>query len=270
MSKNLLIGAISGNYCVNDIRNWVVSAKKVLTDNDQIYILAYNYESNDPVIEYLINNNIEVLMPNIDMWGHSIEKFETNTGLINSHNSYKLIHNVRFLHIWWLLSSVEHNQVLITDVKDVIINKRPFKDEDIEDCIVASSEVIKYGEHQWNKEHILQTFGLAGVNLLEQEVNNVGVLFGKGSVIKELCLDIYLNAINKTKVADQTAFNYLIRNSYKDKTVFTSLEDKWAVHLHVINEGLVPFDLNQLIDYTIIHQYDRLGDEILNYYTIPQ
>ena len=270
MKKNLLIGAISGNYSIKDIQNWVVSAKKVLTDKDQIYILAYNYESNNPVIEYLISNSIKVLMPDIDMWGHSIEKFETNTGLMTSQNSYKLIHNVRFLHIWWLLSSIDYNQILITDVKDVIINKRPFKDEDVEDCIVASSEVIKYGEHQWNKEHILQTFGLAGVQLLEEEVNNVGVLFGKGTLIKELCLDIYLNAINKTKVADQTAFNYLIRNSYRDKTVFTGLEDKWAVHLHVINEGLIPFDLHELKNYTIIHQYDRLGDEILNYYTIPQ
>jgi hypothetical protein len=268
--KNILIGAISGNYSIGDIQNWVRSAKRVLTEKDQIYILAYNYKGDSEVIRYLLENQIEVLMPEIDMWGNSIEEFETNTGLMNTQNSYKLIHNIRFLHIWWLLSSIEYNQVLITDVKDVIINKRPFTDKDMEECIVASSEVIKYGEHQWNKEHILQTFGLAGIELLEEEVNNVGVLLGKGNVIKSLCLDIYLNAINKTKVADQTGFNYLIRNSYRDKTVFTGLEDKWAVHLHVINEGLIPFDLHELKNYTIIHQYDRLGDEIFNYYTIPQ
>lgn len=268
--KNILIGAISGNYGIGDIQNWVRSAKKVLTEKDQIYILAYNYKEDSEVIKYLLENQIEVIMPEIDMWGNSIEEFETNTGLMNTQNSYKLIHNIRFLHIWWLLSSIDYNQVLITDVKDVIINKRPFTDKEMEECIVASSEVIKYGEHQWNKEHILQTFGLAGIELLEEEVNNVGVLLGKGNIIKSLCLDIYLNAINKTKVADQTGFNYLIRNSYRDKTVFTGLEDKWAVHLHVINEGLIPFDLHELKNYTIIHQYDRLGDEIFNYYTIPQ
>ena len=268
--KNILIGAISGNYGIVDIENWVRSAKRVLTNKDQIYILAYNYKEDDEVIRYLLENEVQVVMPRIDMWGNPIEEFETNTGLMNTQNSYKLIHNIRFLHIWWLLSSIEYNQVLITDVKDVIINKRPFTDEEMEECIIASSEVIKYGEHQWNKEHILQTFGLAGIELLKEEVNNVGVLLGTGNTIKSLCLDIYLNAINKVKVADQTGFNYLIRNSYKDKTVFTGLEDKWAVHLHVINEGLVPFDLHQLNDYTIIHQYDRLGNEIFNYYTIPQ
>lgn len=268
--KNILIGAISGNYTIHDIQNWVRSAKKVLTEEDQIYVLAYNYQEDSPVIHYLIENQIEVVMPNIDMWGNPIQEFETNTGLATAQNSYKLIHNIRFLHIWWLLNSIEYNQVLITDVKDVIINKRPFTDQYTKECIIASSEVIKYGEHQWNKEHILQTFGLAAIELLEEEVNNVGVVLGAGDAIKSLCLDIYLNAVNKPKVADQTAFNYLIRNSYKSKTTFTGLQDKWAVHLHVVNEGLVPFDLHQLKDYTIIHQYDRLGDEILNYYTIPQ
>lgn len=268
--KNVLIGAISSNYSTSDIENWVRSARRVLTDEDQIYILAYNFKEDHPVIKYLLENKVEVVIPGFDMWGNSIEEFDTNTGLMTNQTSYKLIHNIRFLHIWWLLSNIEYNQVLITDVKDVIINKRPFSGNLPAECIVASSEVIKYEEHEWNKAHIEQTFGILSIELLNKEVNNVGVVLGTGEVIKTLCLDIYLNAINKNKVADQTAFNYLIQNSYRSRTLFTRLEDKWAVHLHVVNEGLVPFNLHQLNDYTIIHQYDRLGDEILNYYTLPQ
>lgn len=268
--KNLLIGAISSNYTVQDIKNWVVSARKALTSTDQIYILAYNFKEDHPVIQYLKDNDVQIVMPSFGMWGQPIDNFETNTGLLTESTGYRLIHNIRFLHIWWLLQQVEYDEVLITDVKDVIINKDPFRRFQGSEYIVASSEVIKYKDHEWNKDHLTQTFGLAGVELLEKEVNNVGVVLGRGKVIKHLCLDIYLNAINKIKVADQTAFNYLINTHYKDKTIATGLADKWAIHLHVVHEGKVPFDLTTLNDYTIIHQYDRLGNEVQHYYTIPQ
>ena len=268
--KNLLIGAISTNYNVSDIENWVNSAKKVLTEDDEIYILLYNFKSGNVLVPYLESKGINVLVMDFDLHGSHIDQFETNTGLMTSSTAYKLVHNIRFLHIWRMLLEISYNEVLITDVKDVILNKRPFGRFEGEEFIVASSEVIKYQDHDWNKDHIQETFGLASLDLLNQDVNNVGVVLGKGEAIKHLCLDIYLNALNKTKVADQTAFNYLINNSYKSKTLRTNLSDKWAVHLHVVNEGRVSFDLNTLKDYTIIHQYDRLGNEIQHYYTIPQ
>lgn len=268
--KNLLIGAISTNYNIKDIENWVNSAKKVLLEDDEIYILLYNFKSENELVPYLETKGINVLIMDFDLYGSHIDQFATNTGLMTPATSYKLIHNVRFLHIWRMLLEIAYNEVLITDVKDVILNKRPFGRFKGDDFIVASSEVVRYQDHDWNREHIQETFGLASLDLLTQDVNNVGVVLGKGDVIRQMCLDIYLNAINKTKVADQTAFNYLINNTYKSKTIRTTLEDKWAVHLHVINEGRVPFNLNTLNDYTIIHQYDRLGNEIQHYYTIPQ
>jgi hypothetical protein len=73
-----------------------------------------------------------------------------------------------------------------------------------------------------------------------------------------MCRDIYLLSCGKPLVADQTSFNYLIRNSYKDKTTFTSIGDNFAVHLHVVSTGQVELDLTKLNDYIIVHQYDRL------------
>jgi len=268
--KNLIIGAISGNYKVADIKNWVISAKRVLTDQDQICLIVYNIQDNRELVDYLMQNSIQVYQPDFDLWGNGIDRFETNTGTLTQFSSYKLVHNIRFLHFWHLLSNLEFNEVLITDVKDVIINQNPFYRYVNEPFIVASSEEVLYQSDDWNREHMEQTFGLASTNLLTKPVYNVGVLLGKGQVIIDLCMDIYLNAINKSKVADQTAFNYLIQHSYKSNTIFTDLQDKWAVHLHVINEGKVPFDFSTLPQYTIIHQYDRLGHEILNYYTLPQ
>ena len=84
-------------------------------------------------------------------------------------------------------------------------------------------------------------------------------------------LKTHVLSINKSKNADQAAYNYLIQNSYKEKTLFTDLNDKWGVHLHVINQKLVDFNLENLKEYVIIHQYDRipkLKNEIFNYYTI--
>jgi hypothetical protein len=73
-----------------------------------------------------------------------------------------------------------------------------------------------------------------------------------------MCADIYLLSVGKLKVADQTSFNYLIQTKYKDQTRYTTLDDKFAVHLHVINAGLVTFDLNTVSQYKIVHQYDRI------------
>lgn len=75
-----------------------------------------------------------------------------------------------------------------------------------------------------------------------------------------MCMDIYLLSTGKHKVADQTSFNFLIQTKYKDQTKFTTLEDNFAVHLHVINAGLVEFNLNNVSKYKIVHQYDRIAN----------
>jgi hypothetical protein len=84
------------------------------------------------------------------------------------------------------------------------------------------------------------------------------VFGGSAELVISICKDIYLMSVGKLKVADQTSFNYLINNSYKDKVVHTSINDLFAVHLQVIASGKVAFDLNDINKYIIVHQYDRL------------
>jgi hypothetical protein len=91
-----------------------------------------------------------------------------------------------------------------------------------------------------------------------KKIYNAGTISGTAKIISDLCRDIYLLSINKPRNADQAAYNYLIQTSYKPYTKFTDMHDNWGIHLHVINAGLVPFDLNNIKDYTIIHQYDRI------------
>lgn len=250
---NLLIGAISGNYGIEDIENWVSTS---VFEGVHRALVVYN--STFDIEKYLVDNNIEVIKPLTDFWRRDVERFDTNTGAMNLVNSYTLVHNIRFLHIWKYLTQKKYNNVIITDVRDVYFNSNPFENI-TSDKLVATSEVITYNSEDWNRQHLYENLGEIGLELLlDKPVYNVGVFGGPCSLVADLCADIYLLSVGKPKVADQTSFNYLVQTKYKDVTDFTSLADKFAVHLHVINAGLVPFELSSVKEYKIVHQYDRI------------
>lgn len=252
--KNLLIGAISGNYSSTDLENWVTTSNWL--DCKRV-LLLYNPSQNG-IESYLASHNIEVITPDFDFWGNEKTQFNVNTGVCNFDISYDLVHNIRFFHIWNYLKDNEYDKVLITDVKDVYFNENPFPSLSI-DHITATSEVIIYEQEEWNKNHIHYNLGLIGLEtLLDKPVYNVGVFGGGSELVKDLCASIYLMSVGKYKVADQTSYNYLIQTKYKNNTIFTDLNDNLAVHLHVINAGLVEFDLNNIKNYKIVHQYDRI------------
>lgn len=252
--NNLLIGAISGNYFSQDLKNWVETSN---WEGCERVLLLYNPSGNG-LEEYLRDNNINIIYPDFDFWGKSKNNFNYDTGRCDFNTSYDLIHNVRFFHIWNYLKDNEYDKVLITDVKDVYFNENPFPSLSINNITATSEEVI-YEDEEWNKEHIHYNLGLIGLEtLLDKPVYNVGVFGGGYEVVKEICADIYLMSVGKYKVADQTSYNYLIQTKYKNNTIFTNLNDNLAVHLHVINAGLVKFDLTNMKNYKIIHQYDRI------------
>ena len=252
--KNLLIGAISGNYSPKDLENWVDTSN---WENCDRVLLLYN-SSNNGLEEYLKINNIDIIIPNFDFWGNDKNIFYFNTGICDFNTSYDLIHNIRFFHIWNFLQDNVYDKVLITDVKDIYFNNNPF-DLLSSSFITATSEEIIYKNEEWNKAHIHYNLGIIGLQtLLDKPVYNVGVFGGNYELIKNICADIYLMSVGKYKVADQTSYNYLIQTKYKDKTIFTDLKNNLAVHLHVINAGLVQFNLNDINQYSIVHQYDRI------------
>ena len=255
MKTNLLIGAISGNYTVADVQGWVETSN---FENVERLLLIYN--ATNSLIDYLKENRVTIINPTFDFWGRQLPSFSTNTGTMTLESSYDLIHNIRFFHIWSYLKESDYERVIITDVRDVYFNSNPFDGLDNK-LITATSEVIKYNDEAWNKEHIYVNLGLIGLDVLSnKEVHNVGVWGGPKDLVQDMCMDIYLLSVGKMKVADQTSFNYLIQTKYKSQTKFTSLNDKFAVHLHVINAGLVSFNLNTVSQYKIVHQYDRIAN----------
>jgi len=252
--KNLLIGAISGNYQVSDIEKWVTTSNFPGVHRT---LLLYNHTQNPELIKFLQQNNIEIILPEFGFSGREQKLFEVNTGKTNINNSYELVHNLRFLHIYFYLKDNHFDKVFTTDVKDVYFNSSPFDRVPLEG-IIATGEVIKYKEDQWNTNHLITNLGVIGLEYLEEEVLNVGVFGGGIKDVKNLCRDVYLMSCGKHRVADQTSFNHLIRTTYKDKTHLTSIEDNYAVHLQVIASGKVKFNLDNIKNYCIVHQYDRL------------
>jgi hypothetical protein len=251
--KNLLIGAISGNYSVDDISGWIETSQ---FDNTERVLLLYN-NINDELVDYLNKNKVIIFNPNFDFWSNEKASFETNTGNNTLESSYNLIHNLRFFHIWYFLQDNENHwdKIIITDVKDVYFNSNPFSDLE-DNKITATSEIIKYSEEEWNKQHIIANLGVIGYKLLlNKPVYNVGVFGGDAQLVQDICADIYLLSVGKVKVADQTSFNYLIQTKYKNITNFT---ENVAVHLHVVNAGLVDISLDKIPSYKIVHQYDRI------------
>ena len=250
---NLLIGAISGNYSVDDISGWVETSQ---FDNTERVLLLYN-NINIELVDYLNKNKVLIFNPNFDFWSNKKTLFETNTGNNTLENSYNLIHNLRFFHIWYFLQDNKNHwdQIIITDVKDVYFNSNPF--DNLEDNkLTATSEIITYESEKWNEEHLRANLGIIGhLALWNKPVYNVGVFGGNAQLVQDICADIYLLSVGKIKVADQTSFNYLIQTKYKDVTNFT---EDLAVHLHVVNAGLVDISLDKIPNYKIVHQYDRI------------
>jgi len=255
MKKNLLIGAISGNYSVSDISTWVETSN---FEDVHRTLLIYNLGDNPELIDYLKLHNIECVVPDVDYWGNKIDRFETNTGAMTLESSYNLIHNIRFYHIWLYLKENQFDRILITDVRDVYFNRDPFYNIN-EDDITATSEEIIYQNETWNREHLLYNLGQIGYDELKNtHVYNVGVFGGGYELIKDMCRDIYIMSVGKIRVADQTSFNYLLSTKYYCEMAHSDLSDHFTVHLHVINAGLVEFDLKDISKYAIVHQYDRI------------
>ena len=112
----------------------------------------------------------------------------THTGLVTRENAYRLIHNLRFFHIWQLLSQFEkdgrkYDRVITTDVRDVIFQGNPTEwlDEYQEKPIIAPSESVMYKDEGWNMKNFISGLGGVSWEYLGKEllVCNVGTFSRK-------------------------------------------------------------------------------------------
>ena len=198
-----------------------------------------------------------------------------------------MIHMLRFLHIYHYLKlhGHEYRYVITTDVRDVIFQSNPT--EYVQNIfgnsaagILAQSEAIKIKDEAWNRDNIIKNFGqYFFIDVMENEVYNVGILAGTTEYIKDLCFHLYQLSSNRPDwVADQAAYNMLL--SYKpwnSVALKLKLQDAWACNLHVTNkpdqlnefgpyllEPRPTFENGQVLNengkpFCIVHQYDRVN-----------
>jgi hypothetical protein len=280
MNKNLLIGAISGNYSVADIKNWVQTSK--FEDTDRVLYL-YNGDSNSPLIPYLAENNVDVYLPQINFFGAIQDEFLTDTGRVTPESSYNLIHNARFLHIANFLRDMQYEKVFITDVKDVVFQKNPIdyieKNLTADKNLLLSSESILYKDEPWGNQNLLETYGeMIHDRFKNNEIYNVGVLAGRGHAMRDLMLSIFIATQGRPiPICDQSTFNVMVSMSpYKETSLYLKSEDAWACQLGTTADPSKIEQFRPLLlepqpkmvsgevttseghSYTIVHQYDRV------------
>lgn len=267
--KDVVIGGSSG-YTWDTLKYWVNSINKSGFTGDIVLVM--------------MNADRETVKKAIEAGVHVIGFGQNEQGdLVYQHGKIP-VHVERFIHIHNFLKDKDYRFAITTDVKDVIFQKNPieFLEQVIQpgliNHMVFASESMLYKDEPWGNENLLQTFGpFIYEQFKDNEIYNVGVLAGKASSLRDLCMNIFLSAINRPiPICDQSTFNVMISMSpYKETSLYLRSEDGWAAQLGTTAdpskiESFRPYLLEaepKMIDgkvttstgkvFTIVHQYDR-------------
>jgi hypothetical protein len=269
--KNLLIGVFS-NYNWKIIEPWVISAKRNIKNADIVLIvLNSDFDTIDKITEHEVN----VIICNAD---------EEKRIVYNTSNFAP--HIERFVHLYNYLKEVHQNYkyVFTTDVRDVIFQNDPFEwmENNLGDKkVLCTSEALKYVDEPWGNENLMQTYGaFVHDKFKDKEIFNVGILGGESEYIKDLCLNLFLNCVNRPiPIVDQAVFNVTVNTKpYSDIFKFCRLSDGFAVNAGTTNdpskidsfkpkllEESAKFDgeivsNSDNVPFVIVHQYDRVPE----------
>jgi hypothetical protein len=219
MGKTIVIGNATG-YTWDQVKYWVNSLKNT---------------------EY--RGDIALCVSNID--AATINKFNAEGvitfayGTMRDDGSYFLPndgaapHVIRFFYMWLVLDKLSgYDQVISTDVRDVIFQRDPTLDIPEEYNLAVSSEGMLYKDEPWGNRNILEAYGPFFHNILKDKVIlNVGVVGGRYEAVKNLFLNIFLMSINRPiPIVDQASYNMLIHTMTDRDDVWFNPPD-WAIQL---------------------------------------
>lgn len=292
--KDLILGAISANYTVDDVRNWAHSIIKSGFDGD-VAVFCYNFIGEDATIpNFLQDLGFSVFLPTYNNWGQNVPFFEHHSGKGTPTTNHELVHQIRFFHFWHYLKELDKNAneyryVIVTDVRDVVFQYNPSNWLDIHDdkidgsTIVAPSENILYRDESWNLQMIKKHYGPYVVEYLlkDRPVCNVGTIAARFHAFMGLCINIYQSSLGIHPAqlpmpGDQTGFNFLINTVYINSSRPSSPSTLWScqcgtmcdptkqhlfehhieeLDIGITDEGIVT---NFGKPFCILHQYDRV------------
>lgn len=257
--KDLIIGACH-NYTYDQIKCWVNSVKRSGFDGDLVLI---SFDDKQGIRQKARDAGVIV----VEEW----------------FNPDFAVHVQRFASIYSYLCNNpnKYAMVITTDVRDVVFQSNP--STWIEDHIyngyrlIFASECLRYKHEPWGDNNLLETYGpFVYQQFRNNEIFNVGVLAGFADHVRDLCLDIALNSINRPiKICDQAVFNVMISNAiYRNQALKPLIVDGWCINLGTTADPskMDHFRPNLLSEeptfngthvhhankpFVIVHQYDR-------------
>jgi hypothetical protein len=261
--KDLVIGVFS-NYTYDFVKPWIKSIKETGFKGD---VILYAIEIDQETVDKIVADGVKVIKA----------KKEGNL----------MIHMQRFFYIYDFLKEFGDNYryVVSTDVRDVIFQQNPIEfleTFEARTAIITSGESIRIKDEAWNRNNIIKNFGDYFYDeVKDKEVQNVGILAGTVTYMKDLCFALYQMSLNRPDwVADQAAYNMLVHHEpWNSLATKCDLQDSWAINAHVTNydrekEKFAPFlmDVPPILEngqivhgttkrpFYIIHQYDRVKE----------
>lgn len=225
MGKDLIIGSAS-NYKWNDIKVWVRSIKKTGFEGD-IAIIAYNMDKE--TCEKLTQEKVI-------LFGF---KQASNGSLVYENPNLSVVVE-RFGHLWHFLRNTEYNNVIATDVRDVVFQKNPsdWLREYEDPPIVVAEENFIYKDEPWNVNNMKHSFGeLVYDSMQNMPIICAGVIAGSRLYIQDLCLQIFMMCAGAPHHVpggggpDQAALNILMRSRiYNDMSLITNSDNGFILH----------------------------------------
>lgn len=252
--KDLIISAIANNkdiYGVNKVYEYVKSIDTCGFTGDKIMVC---YPVPQETIDFL------------KKYGWEVYSFELN----NQHPHMK-----RLIDIYTILRQIGHNYryVISTDVRDVVFQTNPseYLEANLKKQIMVSSENVLYKDEPFGRGNIIEGYGHLLLDRFgDTPTNNVGVLAGHSSSMKDLFLINYLVSLagNTIHYTDQSSYNFIVNSEFmKDVVQVETNQGNWAIQLGTSQNPklLTPYEFqtndnmvtNNGNPFCIVHQYDR-------------
>jgi len=229
MGKDLIVGVVD-NYNWDKIKYWANSIDICGFEGHKALIV---YNMDDETVKTLTDKQFMLI---------AAGKYEEGKGFTYPHPSDRIMVD-RFFHIYNFLNLLanpeEIDNVIITDVRDVVFQDNPSKWLDTSKYeLIVGSENLRYKDEPWGANNMKQSFGQYFYDQMEnEEIFCAGVIGGRYASIMDFILNLWLICRGtNTQIPggggpDQAAMNVLLSMEHISYlTHRTNPSDGWVVH----------------------------------------
>lgn len=244
----------------------------------KVWASSFKKHCSGPVILILVNPTSSDIA--------AIENLEITIVCINhTFKNVETVNDARLQYVKNVLTNINAEIVLVTDVFDVVFQDDPFKQLDIDKYdVFVSGEGILTREEPWNTYVLNTCFPAFNPACLDQEVICSGVIAGKTKALIALysTMQKYLNlATDKYNIRDQAALQLAIVNNEVPNLKVFNLDEAWTVHCavagptdlftawdfkrNIAKKYSIPKMVNGKVvtdtkHYAVVHQFNRVPD----------